>query len=93
MAAMDGPLIALVAIGAGLLVGWLLFQSVGEYSVGANSFFGLLGRVAWIIVGVAAIIGGFVIVGFILVALGLFLGLGHWMILKESDIRAKIAGD
>lgn len=91
--AMDGPLIALLAIGISLVIGWLLFGVAGETSATVNSFFGLLGRVAWILIGVVAILGGFLIVGFLLIALGLFLALGHWQILKESDIRAKIAGD
>lgn len=91
--AMDGPLVALLVIAAGLVVGWLLFSVAGEASMTANSFFGVLGRAGWIIVGIAAIIGGYLLAGFFLIAVGLFLGLGHWEILKDSDIRATIAGD
>lgn len=93
MASMGGTILALVAIGAGLVVGWLLFSAAGEASATVNSFFGFLGRVAWIIIGIVAIFGGFYVVGVLLIALGLFLAMGHWMILKESDIRAMIAGD
>jgi hypothetical protein len=89
---MAGALIALAAIAIGLGLGWLFFQMAGEASPALNSFFGVLGRVAWIIIGVAAIIGGMVVLGVILISLGVFLGLGHWMILKDSDIRRKIAG-
>lgn len=91
--AMDGPLVALLVIAAGFIVGWLLFRVAGEASATANSFFGVLGRAAWIIVGIVAIIGGFLLAGFFLIAIGLFLGLGQWEILKDSDIRAAIAGD
>lgn len=90
--AMDGPLVALLVIAAGLIVGWLLFSAAGEASATANSFFGFLSRVFWIIIGFAAVIGGFVLSGFLLIALGLFLALGQWQILKDSDIRAMIAG-
>lgn len=91
--AMDGPLIAFIVITAGLVVGWLLFSAAGEASATANSFFGFLSRVLWIIIGIVAIFGGFIIAGFLLIALGLFLALGHWKILKDSDVRALIAGD
>lgn len=91
--AMDGPLIVLLVIAIGMALGYLLFSTAGQASATANSFFGLLSRVTWIIVGIAAVVGGFLIPGFLLITLGMFLGLGHWNILKEKDIRAMIAGD
>lgn len=91
--AMDGPIMALLIIGIGVTLGVLLFRVGGEYAAGANSVFGLLSRVFWVVLGIVLVFGGFVFSGLMFIAIGLFLALGHWQILKDSDLRAAIAGD
>jgi len=85
-------LLALGVIIIAVALGWAFFQVAGEASPAVNSFFGILGRLIWVIIGVWAVLGGMVVVGVFFITLGVFLGLGHWMILKDSDVRRKIAG-
>jgi hypothetical protein len=75
-----------------LVVGTLLFSWFGETSTTISDALGIARAISWIGIGLAAIAGGFVFVGLVVIVLFTFLGLGRANRLTGGDVRSKING-
>lgn len=98
---MSNGLIALAAIGAAVYLSRFLFQRHGEKSATVSATTGLTSNLIYSTVAIFLILssvsGGSVIspgaiAGILLLIVMLFLAQGNYRVLKESEIRAKIAG-
>ncbi|AEH39532.1 hypothetical protein [Halopiger xanaduensis] len=100
---MSGGILALVAIATAIYLSKFLFQRHGEKSATVSSATGLTSNLLYSTVAIFLILssvgsspGSLVspgaIVGMGLLIIMLFLAQGNYRVLKESDIRAKIAG-
>lgn len=84
--------LALLAILASLATGYWLFQSYG--SGGANAAYDVIGLVSsifWILAGIFAILGGFVLLGIFLLVVWSYIGLSKGKETK-ARFRRRIAG-
>lgn len=83
--------LAILAIKASLLLGYYLYQ---EYQGGADATYDAIATVSsvlWILAGIFAIIGGFVLFGSLLIIVFTYVGLSKGTQTKDR-IRARIAG-
>lgn len=96
---MNGMLIALLAMGGAFYLSSILFKRQGDKSATVSATTGIISNTVYITAAIFLIIssasggdklGG--IAGFILLTVMLFLARGNIRILKESEVRAKIAG-
>lgn len=96
---MNGPLLALFAIGAALFLSSILFERQGEKSATVSATTGIISNAIWISAAVFIIFSSVTgsqwlraVAGTLLLTLMLYLARGNYRILKESEVRAKIAG-
>lgn len=84
---------ALLAIGVGLLAGQLLFKRRSGQSTQASATFSVLTSIFWLTAGVFAVIGGFHLIGMIVIALTFYMARGNYREATGGEgIRARIAG-
>ena len=96
---MNGLLFALVAIGTAVFLSGALYDRRGDQSITVSAATGLTSNVIWSTAAVAMILSAAVggnyatgLVGLLFLTLMLYLARGNLQLLKESEIRAKIAG-
>lgn len=70
----------------------VLFSWFGTTSTTISDALGLVRAFFWIAAGVAALVGGFVFIGLVVIVLFTFLGLGRADRLTGGDVRSKING-
>lgn len=96
---MNGLLFALVAIGTAFLVSGELYDRRGDQSITVSAITGLTSNVIYSTAAIGLVLSaamggnyGLALVGVLLLILLFFLARGNLELLKESEIRAKIAG-
>lgn len=96
---MNGLILALVAIGGAVFLSGALFDRRGNQSITVSAATGITSNVIWSTAAIAMILSSALggnhataIVGFALLTLMLYLARGNLQLLKESEVRAKIAG-
>jgi len=90
----DGPLFALVVIATAFVISGVLYDRQGDKSTTVSATFGLVGNIVYTSAAVFLILGGgsSAFVGFILLIAVWFMARGNIETLRESKLRAKIAG-
>jgi len=96
---MNGLLFALIAIGVAVFLSGALFDRRGDQSITVSAVTGITSNVLWSVAAIAMIMSAAVggnyatgFVGLIWLTLMLYLARGNLQLLRESEIRAKIAG-
>ena len=96
---MNGLLFALAAIGAAVFLSGTLYERRGDQSITVSAVTGLTSNVIWSTAAIAMILSAAIggnyatgIVGLLFLTLMLYLARGNLQLLRESEIRAKIAG-
>ena len=86
-------LTALVAIGLGLFLGNLLFKRRGSQAREASATLSVFTGLFWLTAGIFAVIGGFTIIGMVVIALTFFMVRGNYIEATNGEgIRSRIAG-
>lgn len=96
---MNGLLFALVAIGAAFFLSGALYDRRGDQSITVSAVTGLTSNVIWSTAAIGMILSAalgdnyaLALVGVIWLIIMFYLARGNLALLRESDIRAKIAG-
>jgi uncharacterized membrane protein YhiD involved in acid resistance len=96
---MNGLLFALVAIGAAFTVSGALYDRRGDQSITVSAVTGITSNMLYSAAAIGLIISAglgdnyaLALVGVGVLTLMLFLARGNLQLLKESEVRAKIAG-
>lgn len=86
-------LAAVLSIGFGLFVGLILYNRRGGQATQTSAAFSVFTSLFWMTAGIFAILGGFVVVGVIVVALFFYMALGNYeQATQGRGIRARING-
>ena len=86
-------LTALVAIGLGLFLGNLLFKRRGGQARETAAALSVATSLFWLTAGIFAVIGGFTIIGMVVIALTFFMVRGNYIEATNGEgIRSRIAG-
>ena len=96
---MNGLLFGLVAIGTAVYLSGALYDRRGNQSITVSAATGLTSNVIYSTIAIAMILSAatgsnyaLAFAGLILLTIMLFLARGNLRLLKESEVRAKIAG-
>ncbi|ELY97152.1 hypothetical protein [Natrialba asiatica] len=94
---MNGLLLGLLAIGIAVFLSGTLFERRGDQSITVSAVTGLTSNVIWSAAAVFLILGGSgvgaqALIGVLWLTLMLYLARGNLQLLRESEVRAKIAG-
>jgi len=96
---MNGLLFALVAIGVAVFLSGTLYDRRGDQSITVSAATGIASNVIWSAAAIGMILSAAMggsyataLVGVVFLTLMLYLARGNLQLLRESDIRAKIAG-
>jgi len=79
-------------VGIAFLVGVGLYARFGGATSTAADAIALIGKLGWIVAGIMLVVGGFVILGMILVILGVAIGLGRADRISDRDLRSELNG-
>lgn len=88
---MAGEMLAVLAIGASLLLGYWLYLNFQGGADAAYDAIATASSVLWVLAGVFAIMGGFVLVGSALIIVFSYVGLSKGTKTSER-VRSRIAG-